>query len=222
MDLLYMPLLDLQQHLKQELLTNPFLELVEPDDEESREPESGEASPRPQNLDRARTVAEAEPKKSGDDDIDWEGVLLDGFETGWAARRGDDREWYEPVTVDSRGPSTPLREQIALLDLSRRAGACWPRSSSATSTRTATWRPRSTRSARRERGARCAPPKSARRRARRCSLRRRRCWRMLASCRASTPPAWARATCGVPAAAAHAAGARGTLAGASSTSASRN
>ena len=29
MDLLYMPLLDLQQHLKQELLGNPFLELVE-------------------------------------------------------------------------------------------------------------------------------------------------------------------------------------------------
>ena len=33
MDLLYMPLLDLQQHLKQELLGNPFLELVEPDEE---------------------------------------------------------------------------------------------------------------------------------------------------------------------------------------------
>jgi len=28
MDLLYMPLLDLQQHLKQELLGNPFLELI--------------------------------------------------------------------------------------------------------------------------------------------------------------------------------------------------
>ncbi|MGH7546323.1 MAG: RNA polymerase factor sigma-54, partial [Gemmatimonadota bacterium] len=33
MDLLYMPLLDLQQHLKQELLNTPFLELVEPSDE---------------------------------------------------------------------------------------------------------------------------------------------------------------------------------------------
>ena len=30
MDLLYMPLLDLQQHIKQELLNNPFLELEEP------------------------------------------------------------------------------------------------------------------------------------------------------------------------------------------------
>ena len=31
MDLLYMPLLDLQQHLKQELLGNPFLEMIEPE-----------------------------------------------------------------------------------------------------------------------------------------------------------------------------------------------
>ena len=34
MDLLYMPLLDLQQHLKQELLNNPFLDLVEAEEEE--------------------------------------------------------------------------------------------------------------------------------------------------------------------------------------------
>ena len=34
MDLLYMPLLDLQQHLKQELLVNPFLELIEPEEDE--------------------------------------------------------------------------------------------------------------------------------------------------------------------------------------------
>ena len=37
MDLLYMPLLDLQQHLKQELLNNPFLEMVEPEEEEEEE-----------------------------------------------------------------------------------------------------------------------------------------------------------------------------------------
>ena len=36
MDLLYMPLLDLQQHLKQELLNNPFLEMGE--DVEVEEP----------------------------------------------------------------------------------------------------------------------------------------------------------------------------------------
>ena len=32
MDMLTMPLLDLQQHLKQELLVNPFLELIEEED----------------------------------------------------------------------------------------------------------------------------------------------------------------------------------------------
>lgn len=34
MDMLYMPLLDLQQHLKQELLVNPFLELSEEEDDD--------------------------------------------------------------------------------------------------------------------------------------------------------------------------------------------
>src|SRR5205823_9672631 len=42
MDLLYMPLLDLQQHLKQELLNNPFLDLVEAEEEEEEEKEAEE------------------------------------------------------------------------------------------------------------------------------------------------------------------------------------
>jgi RNA polymerase sigma-54 factor len=32
MDMLYMPMLDLQQHLQHELLSNPFLELEEPEE----------------------------------------------------------------------------------------------------------------------------------------------------------------------------------------------
>ncbi len=36
MDMLYMPMMDLQQHLKQELLANPFLELLEPEEEDRR------------------------------------------------------------------------------------------------------------------------------------------------------------------------------------------
>src|SRR5690348_17982624 len=64
MDLLYMPLLDLQQHLKQELLSNPFLEMAEAEEE----------SP----LDA--TQVETKPEKneeSGDDEPDWENILLD-------------------------------------------------------------------------------------------------------------------------------------------------
>ena len=39
MDMLYMPMMDLQQHLKQELLVNPFLELLEPEEEEQEQKE---------------------------------------------------------------------------------------------------------------------------------------------------------------------------------------
>src|SRR6266542_2990453 len=45
MDLLYMPLLDLQQHLKQELLNNPFLDLVEAEEEEEEEQETETEQP---------------------------------------------------------------------------------------------------------------------------------------------------------------------------------
>lgn len=121
MDLLYMPLLDLQQHLKQELLTNPFLELVEPEEDENETADSDEDS-EAEDLTEAETVSEAqtEPEKTGDDDVDWEAVLLDGFETGGMREESEDREWYEPVTVDSRDLSDHLKEQIGLINLTPR------------------------------------------------------------------------------------------------------
>jgi RNA polymerase sigma-54 factor len=119
MDLLYMPLLDLQQHLKQELLTNPFLELVEPEDDEEEAPDTDESA-EPENLAEPETVGETEPEKTGDDDVDWEAVLLDGFETGGQREEHEQREWYEPVTVDTRHLSDHLTEQLSLLDLSPR------------------------------------------------------------------------------------------------------
>src|SRR2546428_13884520 len=69
MDLLYMPLLDLQQHLKQELLGNPFLELEEPDEE--REVQLSEDGDTPE-----------EKEKTGDDAPDWEKLLLDNGSGG--------------------------------------------------------------------------------------------------------------------------------------------
>ncbi len=119
MDLLYMPLLDLQQHLKQELLTNPFLELVEPEEEDDDASDSDEAS-EAQDLTEPESVAEAEPEKTGDDDVDWEAVLLDGFETGGQREEHEQREYYEPVTVDTRDLSDHLTEQLSLLDLTPR------------------------------------------------------------------------------------------------------
>ncbi len=107
MDLLYMPLLDLQQHLKQELLNNPFLELVELDDDEEEETEA----------EATETTPEEEPKK---DEIDWEEILLDGFDTGGHREEHEEREYYEPVTVATRDLSDHLRDQIRLLDLTAR------------------------------------------------------------------------------------------------------
>jgi RNA polymerase sigma-54 factor len=120
MDLLHMPLLDLQQHLKQELLINPFLELVEPEDEEDEAAEDGSESSEAQDLSEAESTAEPEPEKSGDDDIDWEGVLLDGFETGGQREETEQRDWYEPVTVATHDLADHLKDQIALLDLTPR------------------------------------------------------------------------------------------------------
>ncbi|WP_396200173.1 RNA polymerase factor sigma-54 [Gemmatimonas sp.] len=119
MDLLYMPLLDLQQHLKQELLTNPFLDLVEPEDEDEESADADEV-PEAQDLAEPETAVESEPEKTGDDDVDWEAVLLDGFETGGQREEHEQREWYEPVTVETKHLSDHLTEQLSLIEMSPR------------------------------------------------------------------------------------------------------
>ena len=111
MDLLYMPLLDLQNHLKQELLNNPFLDMVE--DEEEDEVDGEVAQQEEQNPE-----TEAEKEEKGE--IDWEEILLDGFDAGGRREEHEEREYYEPVTVDSRDLSDHLRDQVTLLDLNGR------------------------------------------------------------------------------------------------------
>ena len=114
MDLLYMPLLDLQQHLKQELLTNPFLELLEPEEEEAEEAEEaaeslGETEPTPE-----------EKEKESQGEIDWEEILLEGFDTGVRREEYEEREYFEPVSVETRDLSDHLNDQVQLLELSPR------------------------------------------------------------------------------------------------------
>ena len=109
MDLLYMPLLDLQQHLKQELLNNPFLDLVEAEEEDEEEQAEPEA------------VAETPEEKERGEEIDWEEILLDGFDTAGGRREEhEEREYYEPVTVATRDLSDHLRDQVSLLELNPR------------------------------------------------------------------------------------------------------
>jgi RNA polymerase sigma-54 factor len=100
MDLLYMPLLDLQQHLKQELLNNPFLEMAEAEIEEQVEVEKD--------------------KEKEEDEIDWEEILLNGFEAGGRREEYEDREYYEPVSVAERDLGDHLHDQLTLLRLSPR------------------------------------------------------------------------------------------------------
>lgn len=106
MDLLYMPLLDLQQHLKQELLNNPFLDLIEDDEDDE---------------DETQLDSTTENSEKQDDEIDWEEILVDGFDTGGPREERDEREHYEPVTVDTRDLADHLRDQVALLDLTPRS-----------------------------------------------------------------------------------------------------
>ena len=110
MDLLYMPLLDLEQHLKQELLGNPFLEMVEPE-EEVQAPASEQQQNKPEKN-----------EEKDADEPDWENILLQD-RTEHSVPSGsysEAREYIEPVTVEGRDLSDHLREQVRLLDLTPR------------------------------------------------------------------------------------------------------
>ncbi len=100
MDLLYMPLLDLQQHIKQEMLNNPFLDLEEP------------------------AVAEEElnddEQELEEEEIDWEDILLDGFDVGGRKAEYEQKEHWEPTPVESRDLSDHLRDQLVLLPVTQR------------------------------------------------------------------------------------------------------
>jgi len=109
MDLLYMPLLDLEQHLKQELLGNPFLEMIEPEEEV-------QATAADQQQNKPEKEAKAE------DGPDWESILLDD-RTEHSVPSGsysDAREYVEPVTVEGKDLIDYLRDQTRMLDLNPR------------------------------------------------------------------------------------------------------
>jgi RNA polymerase sigma-54 factor len=101
MELLYMPLLDLQQHLKQELAENPFLEMTEADVQEEVE------------LDE-------EGKKEEPEEIDWEEILLDGFDAGGRRQQFEQQEYFQPTPARAPDLHDFLLEQLHHLNLSER------------------------------------------------------------------------------------------------------
>jgi RNA polymerase sigma-54 factor len=104
MELLHMPLLDLQQHLNQEMIENPFLELLESESE------------------REISLEDAMPEQTpeADDAIDWEKVLLEGFEPVGRRPDRDDREFRDAVSVEAPDLRDHLLEQLHHLPLSER------------------------------------------------------------------------------------------------------
>jgi len=108
MDMLYMPMMDLQQHLKQELLTNPFLELLEPEDDE-QEKESAE-----------KEKEKEKEKQEKEEEIDWEEILLNGFDAGGSRQQYEETEYMEPVCVETQDLIDHLRDQLNMMELTPR------------------------------------------------------------------------------------------------------
>ncbi|MBI4420444.1 MAG: RNA polymerase factor sigma-54 [Gemmatimonadetes bacterium] len=106
MDLLYLPLLDLQLHLKTELESNPFLELVEPDEEEVA-------------AEAPAAVKEVEPEGE-QGDAEWERILLDGFQVGPSRGEFEESEFTERVASQGWTFDDHLRDQLRMLNLSDR------------------------------------------------------------------------------------------------------
>jgi RNA polymerase sigma-54 factor len=100
MELLYMPLLDLEQHLKEQLAENPFLEMQEADDQQEVELKEDRVD---------------EPMS--DDNVDWEEILLDGFEVGGRRQQYEHKEFYEPTPVESQDLHDHLNDQLRLLSI---------------------------------------------------------------------------------------------------------
>ena len=103
MDLLYMPLLDLQAHLKLEVLVNPFLEFTEMAEEELPE--------------------EKQEEEEDEDEVDWEEILLNGFDAGGRRSQFEDKEHYMPTPAAPPDLWEHLREQLNLLTLGPRESA---------------------------------------------------------------------------------------------------
>ncbi len=102
MELLYMPMLDLQQHLKQELAENPFLEMSEADVQQEVE------------------LKEDTVDEPLGDEVDWEAILLDGFDVGGRRQQYEHREYFEPTPVAAQDLHDYLNDQLRLLSISER------------------------------------------------------------------------------------------------------
>ena len=99
MELLYMPLLDLQQHLKEEMAENPFLEMSEADEQQEVE------------------LKEDTKDEPLGDEVDWEEILLDGFDVGGRRQQYEHKEYIEPTPVAMPDLRDHLDEQLRMMPM---------------------------------------------------------------------------------------------------------
>src|SRR6476619_4564994 len=96
----------LSQHtsMRQELRVNPFLELLEPEDETTEQ----------------KDAEQEKEQKEKEEEMDWEEILLNGFEVGGTREQYEQLEYTEPVTVETKDLIDYLREQLQMMTLTPR------------------------------------------------------------------------------------------------------
>jgi RNA polymerase sigma-54 factor len=110
--LLQVNTLQLEQLLKTELEMNPVLEASEETEIEQEEAEKEEEK----EVDDKETEPETETElEVGEDDVDWEKYLEEGFDIGDRTSEETDpnREYYEPVTVQLVSLEENLQNQLS-------------------------------------------------------------------------------------------------------------
>ena len=104
--MLYMPMMDLQQHLKQELLANPFLELLEPEEEQH-----GGEDRRSRRRRRPRRTTRSTGRRS----------CSTASRSAGQREQFEQPEYIEPVTVETHGPrSTTCASSSSMIELTPR------------------------------------------------------------------------------------------------------
>ncbi|MFN8176466.1 MAG: RNA polymerase factor sigma-54 [bacterium] len=112
--LLQMPALELSQHIEQELLTNPLLELDEEAPETTAETEEMPAELPPEKV---KSPEETEIAPEGQT-LDWSEYFDDGFEYAEGGRsEREETDFHEKVAIGRATLSDNLLGQLHLLDL---------------------------------------------------------------------------------------------------------
>jgi RNA polymerase sigma-54 factor len=121
MDMLHMPLLELQQHLKQELTENPFLELIDEDEEPVASPDSETDASLTEATDGDEPLDPIDHAAAAEDESRWEEFVLAGGEDSDREPMSPEEPSREvPIAALAQGLDEHLRAQVRLLDLSER------------------------------------------------------------------------------------------------------